>query len=677
MSQKSFTTTTSFIISSSESLNKPLSSSQSATDCSDVVQNDGLHMPQANASFSATRYESNRKNGIDAADNSTINTNDQQSASMSHCLSNLANCRESSAEMDAEHKAQSDQSHHSDNQLTYNNGHSAVPMIYSSINQNPQSKESFDRFIRPLSNGLELETSNYTTAIDYSNNNSKSKPNGISVPLSQFQSTNRSENEYDDLHSDQPIYGSARSNYSVNVFPRKPSNPTQKLNRGSTDKFESNTPLMPMNVKSMLLHGVSDKEVMKNWLSSIKCDEYQKNFIEHGYDMRIIIRMTPQDLAAIGCKSPALRKKLLTEIKKLNIDDDIPSERPESLEKWLSVLKLIEYFPRLCSEGYETIDKVCTLTWEDLEEIGIIKLGHQKRLLIGIEKLRKYERQQKEIQADQAIYDVHPNHRMSLASNNYAENRMSTLSRSTSRSGFFQTRSGANLDRRGLPVATVVPALKHITNPPMSSDVTLHNMNSQEQSMQNPPNNFSANNRLSTSSLNFATGQSSQSDNLLKSHNFLTIRRPPLPPMRTNSLKCQQDCNELLNTNDYSNSVYGCTNGGTFVPPPSTHCTSTLRTPKLGALTATTNKMLTLGGHLRTVNSSQNSIRSILPVREAPPPPHMCQPPTITERIEEESPPSLNNFVNIINEPSSKLINNSSISHQLASAEEFPPPPPT
>ena len=38
--------------------------------------------------------------------------------------------------------------------------------------------------------------------------------------------------------------------------------------------------------------------------------------------------MTPEDLTAIGIKNPAHRKKLKSEISKLNISDGIPSHIP-------------------------------------------------------------------------------------------------------------------------------------------------------------------------------------------------------------------------------------------------------------------------------------------------------------------------------------------------------------
>lgn len=46
-----------------------------------------------------------------------------------------------------------------------------------------------------------------------------------------------------------------------------------------------------------------------------------------------------------------------------------------TLLEWLHLLRLEEYYETLCDQGYDSVDKVTELTWEDLEEIGIQKLG--------------------------------------------------------------------------------------------------------------------------------------------------------------------------------------------------------------------------------------------------------------------------------------------------------------
>lgn len=49
------------------------------------------------------------------------------------------------------------------------------------------------------------------------------------------------------------------------------------------------------------------------------------------------------------------------------------------LGEWLSVIGLPQYQKRLCDNGYDSITIVKDITWEDLQEIGITKLG--KRFL--------------------------------------------------------------------------------------------------------------------------------------------------------------------------------------------------------------------------------------------------------------------------------------------------------
>lgn len=58
------------------------------------------------------------------------------------------------------------------------------------------------------------------------------------------------------------------------------------------------------------------------------------------------------------------------------------------MEEWLQLLRLEEYFPALLDQGYQTVDDVTQLTWEDLEEFGIVKLGHQKKIMLAIKRIK-------------------------------------------------------------------------------------------------------------------------------------------------------------------------------------------------------------------------------------------------------------------------------------------------
>uniref|UniRef100_A0A8D0CQB7 CASK interacting protein 2 n=1 Tax=Sander lucioperca TaxID=283035 RepID=A0A8D0CQB7_SANLU len=62
------------------------------------------------------------------------------------------------------------------------------------------------------------------------------------------------------------------------------------------------------------------------------------------------------------------------------------------LGEWLSAIGLPQYHKKLSENGYDSISIVRDLTWEDLQEIGIIQLGHQKKLMLAVRKLCDIQR---------------------------------------------------------------------------------------------------------------------------------------------------------------------------------------------------------------------------------------------------------------------------------------------
>jgi hypothetical protein len=104
--------------------------------------------------------------------------------------------------------------------------------------------------------------------------------------------------------------------------------------------------------------------------------------------MPTISKMTPEDLTAIGVKKPNHRKKLKAEITKLNLPDGLPNFIPASLEEWLYLVRLMEYRGLFASQGYLTIDDLISISIEDFEDIGIYRLGHQKRLILAIKRAK-------------------------------------------------------------------------------------------------------------------------------------------------------------------------------------------------------------------------------------------------------------------------------------------------
>ncbi|XP_018015356.1 uncharacterized protein LOC108672229 isoform X2 [Hyalella azteca] len=142
-----------------------------------------------------------------------------------------------------------------------------------------------------------------------------------------------------------------------------------------------------LNVNDLLNNGVRDSEVLRAWLSELHLEEHTDKFIIAGYDLPTISRVTPEDLNAIGITKPAHRKKLKAEISKLNIRDGLPDYIPATLEEWLAVLKLSEYNATLQRQGYRTPVQMLQVMWEDLEEMGITRLGHQKKVMLAIKRI--------------------------------------------------------------------------------------------------------------------------------------------------------------------------------------------------------------------------------------------------------------------------------------------------
>uniref|UniRef100_A0A3B4V0T4 Si:dkeyp-9d4.3 n=2 Tax=Seriola dumerili TaxID=41447 RepID=A0A3B4V0T4_SERDU len=101
-----------------------------------------------------------------------------------------------------------------------------------------------------------------------------------------------------------------------------------------------------------------------------------------------------KDLTAIGVMKPGHRKKLTSEISKLPSTDWLPDHKPANLADWLSHLGLSQYYQVLVQNGYENIDFISDISLEDLQEIGITKLGHQKKLMLGVRRLKELQRRE-------------------------------------------------------------------------------------------------------------------------------------------------------------------------------------------------------------------------------------------------------------------------------------------
>ncbi|XP_021107109.1 caskin-1 isoform X2 [Heterocephalus glaber] len=153
------------------------------------------------------------------------------------------------------------------------------------------------------------------------------------------------------------------------------------------------------------LRGPPSAEAVSQWLATFQLQLYAPNFTSAGYDLPTISRMTPEDLTAIGVTKPGHRKKITAEISGLNIPDWLPEHKPANLAVWLSMIGLAQYYKVLVDNGYENIDFITDITWEDLQEIGITKLGHQKKLMLAVRKLAELQK------AEYAKYEGGPLHR--------------------------------------------------------------------------------------------------------------------------------------------------------------------------------------------------------------------------------------------------------------------------
>jgi len=143
-----------------------------------------------------------------------------------------------------------------------------------------------------------------------------------------------------------------------------------------------------LNLRQMIEQGVHPEEVVHCWLTDLRFQEYFSLFASAGYDIPTISRMTPEDLTAIGVKKPHHRKKLTSEIAKLDVPDGLPVHLPQTIEELMSGLRLGGYLGALRSQGYQSVQDALSISIEDLEDIGFYQLGHQKRLLLGLRRVK-------------------------------------------------------------------------------------------------------------------------------------------------------------------------------------------------------------------------------------------------------------------------------------------------
>uniref|UniRef100_A0A915JWE6 SAM domain-containing protein n=1 Tax=Romanomermis culicivorax TaxID=13658 RepID=A0A915JWE6_ROMCU len=98
---------------------------------------------------------------------------------------------------------------------------------------------------------------------------------------------------------------------------------------GSLDRLdESSASTANINLGDMIQNGIPDHQIISCWLHNLHYEEYTPLFLNAGYDLATIARMTPEDLTAIGITKPGHRKRLTMEIHRMNIIDSWPDKKP-------------------------------------------------------------------------------------------------------------------------------------------------------------------------------------------------------------------------------------------------------------------------------------------------------------------------------------------------------------
>ncbi|XP_065066135.1 caskin-2-like isoform X2 [Rhopilema esculentum] len=169
-----------------------------------------------------------------------------------------------------------------------------------------------------------------------------------------------------------------------------------KMNRKSCQ--EPFSPIAPTDsVKTPFLcqlnmdEKTQDEKELLSWLIDLKLPQYFQNFHSEGYDMISVRGVTPEDLTTIGITKAGHRKKLLSEITKLGPSPRLPTHKPAEVGQWLTLLDLAAYESNFIEGGFDEMDFIKDLDLSDLEMIEIKKKGHQKKLLLAVQKLSDVE----------------------------------------------------------------------------------------------------------------------------------------------------------------------------------------------------------------------------------------------------------------------------------------------
>lgn len=116
--------------------------------------------------------------------------------------------------------------------------------------------------------------------------------------------------------------------------------------------------------------GADDEVQVARWLHSNGLEQYQGNFLSHGYDLETISHMSPFDFSAIQITNPEHRNRLSSQAGQLRASfshnhkgDQIPS----SVDKWLTDVGLPEYIHTFRHFDVRTVEELVHITMEDMQ----------------------------------------------------------------------------------------------------------------------------------------------------------------------------------------------------------------------------------------------------------------------------------------------------------------------
>ncbi|XP_034448582.1 caskin-2-like isoform X3 [Hippoglossus hippoglossus] len=272
--------------------------------------------------------------------------------------------------------------------------------LSSSLSSAPQTDDSYTLYappthvVLPLANGLTTSTAGDRNSVGSTGSvgSTRSAGSGQSTESNHAPNGFPHHSGHHDNNANKTAPPAADSGHSdLSDQPDLPAGGTPRRQTVTVQKPAEQSFSQQFVRPQQLLEG-KDAEAIYQWLSEFQLQHYTGNFLSAGYDVPTISRMTPEDLTAIGVTKPGHRKKVSMEINTMNIPEWLPEYIPSDLGEWLSAIGLPQYHKKLSENGYDCISIVKDLTWEDLQEIGIIKLGHQKKLMLAVKKLCDIQR---------------------------------------------------------------------------------------------------------------------------------------------------------------------------------------------------------------------------------------------------------------------------------------------